>query len=150
MSNTLKGSMEDLAWAIARVAHQGQSYKRIGCDWEYMTHIKRVVHNLGQVTEMVKVVGILHDVVEDSDITIKEIHRIFGSGVSDAVYSISRQEDEQYGEYIVRCSQNRTAKLVKGVDMADHILHCVRPDAIENWKSLLDRYTEGLRILHSL
>ena len=150
MSKTLDNSMIDMAWAIAHKAHAGQVYERGNCNWEYITHIKRVVHNLGDVPSAIKIIAILHDVVEDSDVTFREIGMTFGPIVCSAMVAITHTDDETYSEYIKRCSQNPIAKMVKAIDIADHILHCVRPDCTGDWKSMLDRYSFALRLLFNL
>lgn len=150
MSKTLEKSMEDMAWAIANKAHAGQVYVRRDCEWEYITHIKRVAHALKDAPIEFRITGILHDVVEDSDITSNEVGDIFGDVVGAAVYCLSRRDDEKYEDYILGCRSNTVAKAVKGVDIADHITHCVRPDAPHNWRSMLDRYSAALRLLYNL
>ena len=150
MSKTLDNSMIDMAWVIANKAHAGQGYERAKCTWEYITHIKRVVHNLGDVPIEVKIVGILHDVVEDSDMTGTEVTILFGYKVGQAVHQLSERENEPYNAYIERCATNPIAKMVKSVDIADHILHCVRPDRTHDWETLLQRYIKGMAVLHSI
>lgn len=149
ISSTLMNSYEAIAWAIAKEAHKGQVYKRSNMNWEYITHIKRVVHMLEDASWKVKIVAILHDVVEDSDILCWEIGDIFDEEIAIAVHAISRvKKTESYTHYITRCGKNRIARKVKSADLADHIVNCIRPDAPDNWKSMLDRYTEAMRILH--
>ncbi len=150
MSKTLDKSMVDMAWAIANKAHAGQIYKRKDCEWEYITHVKRVVHALRDAPIEFRVAGILHDVVEDSDMTSGEVRDIFGEAVGAAVHFLSRLEDEIYKDYILRCKSNTIARAVKSVDLADHILHCVRPDAYADWRGMLDRYSYALRLLFNL
>ena len=65
---------------IARLAHRGQKDKA-GND--YFAHPEAVAAMLDTPEE--KVVGYLHDTVEDTEVTVGEIRGIFGDRIADAV-----------------------------------------------------------------
>ena len=65
---------------IAKLAHAGQVDKA-GND--YFSHPEAVAAMLDTPKE--KVVGYLHDTVEDTDVTVEEIREIFGDAIADAV-----------------------------------------------------------------
>ena len=65
---------------ISKLAHKGQVDKA-GID--YFTHPEAVAAMLDTPQE--KVVGYLHDTVEDTDVTVEEIREIFGDEIADAV-----------------------------------------------------------------
>ena len=64
--------------------------------------------------------ALLHDVVEDSNVTIPMIELLFGSEVSTVVDALTRRDTETYAKYIERLSENKIAKSVKLFDLADH------------------------------
>lgn len=115
-----------MASALAIRVHEGQVDK---CSEPYMGHVERVVTSAYDfVLEyggldsllLVHVVGLLHDVVEDSDVLIEEIFRDFGSDVRNAVDAITHRPNEPYWNYITRCGRNRVATAVKLADIVDN------------------------------
>ena len=71
--------------------------------------------------ELPRVVAWLHDVVEDSDVTLADIERDFGASVATAVDSLTRREGESYhDEYLARVLESPLAVLVKWADLADN------------------------------
>lgn len=117
---------ENAAWFIAENAHYGQKYG----DEPYINHIKRVFLRVSEITEnrgineITKLVSILHDTVEDSDVSLDEIEELFGARVRFGVDSITRKKEEDYFEYIKRLSQNNVSKIVKVCDLLDNLQHC--------------------------
>lgn len=83
----------DQAIAFAAVAHAGQVRKYDGLP--YITHPLRVMTILKNtaaiVTEDQLVAAVLHDVVEDTPVSIETIERRFGSGVAALVFDLTDQ-----------------------------------------------------------
>jgi len=103
-------SMIEKALEIAMKAHNGQKDKS-GND--YIFHPIRVMER-GK-TEIEKICGLLHDVVEDSDLTFEDLKK---EGFSDDVISTLRcltkeSENEDYDLFIERVIQNPVAVKVK-------------------------------------
>lgn len=97
--------------------------------------------------------AVLHDTVEDSEMTIEEISKDFGSEVSEIVDIVTRRKNENYTEFIerVRNSGNERAIAIKRADMFDNIkrakaLASVDPKASEK---LLTKYTSHIIMLGS-
>lgn len=69
------------------------------------------------------VVGILHDLVEDTEYTKDQLYEDFGYSIGDAVMTVTKDENEKYQEYIQRvlASKNLIAFVVKKADMKDHM-----------------------------
>lgn len=63
-----QNSLLDKAIEIAREAHQGQIDK---AGKPYIEHPLRVMNNLTTVEE--KIVGVLHDTIEDSELTLDDL-----------------------------------------------------------------------------
>lgn len=103
---------------IAVAAHKGQKDKS-GAD--YILHPLRVMER-GK-SEIEKICGVLHDVVEDSEWTFEMLKN---EGFSDEVIAVLRcvtkeSEKEDYDVFINRIAQNPTAVEVKINDLLDNM-----------------------------
>ena len=87
----------------------------------YIGHVIRVM-NAGQTLQE-KIVGALHDVVEDSDLTIDDLRlKGFDNNIVEAVDAITYYDDvETYYEYIERVIKNPIAVKVKLNDLSDNM-----------------------------
>lgn len=103
---------------IATEAHRGQVDKA-GND--YILHPLRVME-LGNSLEE-KIVGILHDVVEDTDWTFERLaDEGFSPTVLDALRCVTKlSEDEPYDHFISRVQANPIAIAVKLNDLSDNM-----------------------------
>ena len=70
-------------------AHKGQYRK--GTNVPYISHLVNVMKILCEIgcSEEVIVAGILHDVLEDTDISIEQVEKEFGQGVAELVRGAS-------------------------------------------------------------
>ena len=103
---------------IATEAHQGQ-FDKAGRD--YIGHPLRVME-MGK-TEEEKIVGVLHDVIEDTDWTFEKLAE---EGFSDEVIAALRcvtkiSENENYDDFIDRVKKNPLAAAVKINDLTDNM-----------------------------
>ena len=108
----------DRAIEIATQAHKGQFDKS---GKEYIGHPLRVME-MG-MTEQEKIVGVLHDVVEDSDWTFEALE---AEGFSPEIISALRcvtktSENENYDDFIERVKKNPLATAVKINDLTDNM-----------------------------
>lgn len=103
---------------IATEAHRGQVDKA-GND--YIQHPLRVME-AGKTTNE-KIVGVLHDVVEDTNWTFGDIAAEgFSSEVIEALKCVTKlSEDEPYNEFIERVKVNPLAVAVKLNDLTDNM-----------------------------
>jgi (p)ppGpp synthase/HD superfamily hydrolase len=125
--------------AFATGAHTGQMYS----DEPYINHCKRVANKMVQPVD--KAVALLHDVVEDTPITVDQIRALFGDEVADAVDSITRRKSELHLEnYIPRVAMSKIATRVKIMDLVENIEHA---KTSETHKSLLPRYHTAISYL---
>ena len=72
-------------------------------------------------------VGLCHDLLEDTDATIKEICEVTGFSeefVADVLGALTKQKSEMYLEYINRLKKNESkySYIVKLADMKDHLM----------------------------
>lgn len=109
-------SYADKALEFARKAHAGQKDKA-GAD--YILHPIKVA--LYMDTDEEKAVAYLHDVLEDTDITLEDLKKCFPNEIADAVVDITKRNDESYENYIKRLSRCKTAKKVKAADLLHNL-----------------------------
>lgn len=130
---------------LAESIHAGQKYR----DEPYIEHIKRVADGVAKLTSdpLAIVVAILHDSVEDSDLTIDQIEVEFGKEVAADVKALTKQNNEDYQDYIARVAQRHRARLVKIADLQDNIAHASLPDSSKRVQDLLPRYYRALEFL---
>lgn len=109
--------MLEKAIEIAVEAHRGQLDK---AGKIYILHPMRVMLRGKNETEMI--VGILHDVVEDTPVTL-EMLRIegFSEEVIDALACLTKEKGEDYGHFIDRVLTNPLATQVKLYDIEDNL-----------------------------
>lgn len=138
--------MSDLTQAIqlAATAHQGQTDK---AGQPYILHPLRVM--LALEGEEDRIAAVLHDVVEDTQISACDLRRKgFSEIVIEAVLALTRKHGETYDSFIARCTTNDIARRVKLADIADNM----RPDRVEAAKldsRLLERYQQARSILEA-
>lgn len=132
---------------IAASAHKNQADKGGS---PYILHPIRVMMSLD--TEDEKIVGVLHDVVEDSDVWNFERLREegFEENILSALKSVTKlSEDEDYQQFIKRAAQNDIGRNVKIADIKDN-LDVTRIGTL-NEKDLLriNKYKEALLFLEN-
>lgn len=131
------------AISIATEAHRGQFDK---AGFPYIAHPFRVMmrlHNEGH-SEEILVAAILHDAVEDTNVTIEFIADEFGAEVARIVAAVSR-EDETYMEFIGRVKMaGNKAIAIKLADIDDNT-DLRRPRI----KHLAERYAKAKELLLS-
>lgn len=101
---------------IAADAHDGQVDKNGD---PYILHPIRVMAR-GK-TEVEMIVGVLHDVCEDTHVEIGYIMHTFGKRISLAVEALTRGENEVYSEFIIRVDCSELATAVKLNDLYDNL-----------------------------
>lgn len=112
MSNLLQKAIE-----IATKAHAGQLDK---AGEPYIEHPMRVM--VAGATDDEKIVGALHDVIEDTHWTFEAlIAEGFPMHIITALRHITRLPDEPYDKFILRVKKNRLATAVKLNDLSDNM-----------------------------
>lgn len=102
------------AMLVATLAHAGQVDK---AGRPYIDHPRRVVELLDDPSDEEKTVGWLHDVVEDTPVTLEAIEQTFGPVIADAVDAITHRPHEPSTLYYERVRQNPIARAVKIKDV---------------------------------
>jgi (p)ppGpp synthase/HD superfamily hydrolase len=103
---------------IATEAHRGQ-FDKAGCD--YIEHPLRVMAAGKSLDE--KIVGVLHDVVEDTNWTFEDLAAEgFSAEVIEALRCVTKlSESEPYDKFIARVKRNPLAVAVKLNDLSDNM-----------------------------
>lgn len=116
-------NLVNLAYHLAVVAHDGQYRK--GSGEPYMNHVDRVAN--GVYGWKAICVAYLHDVVEDTNVSLEAIYQLFPEEIVDAVIILTRNPDDPlqatYMDYIalVASSGNDLAIKVKLSDLDDNM-----------------------------
>lgn len=96
---------------------------------DYANHYIRVAFegqfDRDESDEERKIIGILHDLVEDSDWTIRDLKAVgFSDRVIDGVRAVTKKKKgEKYFSFIERCSRNKDALWVKPRDLKHNSGH---------------------------
>lgn len=131
----------DIAIKIAVNAHSGQVDK---ANQPYILHPLRVMFALDN--EKDKIVGVLHDVIEDTNITYEYlISNKFGGEIEilEALRSVTRKENETYEEFINRVALNPIGKRVKLADLQDNMDISRIPNPTEKDYFRMKKYKEA-------
>ena len=136
MTNYIQKAQE-----IATKAHMGQVDK---AGKDYINHPKRVAERLLNESENVQVVAWLHDVVEDTSITLKDLEQIFNKDVIDALTLLTHDKSVPYMEYVEKISHNEIARKVKMSDLIDN-MNLSRLDIKNITNNELDRVEKYLK-----
>lgn len=133
---------------IAVLAHKGQTDKGGN---PYILHPLRVMMALDSERE--KIVGVLHDVVEDSDWTFGDLEKEgFGPDVLEAIKSVTKNHDEHgtdegYFRFVERARQNPIGRKVKVADLRDNMDLSRLPEVDEKTRQRIDKYRRSLNVL---
>lgn len=101
------------AYEIASMAHKNQKDKG---GIEYINHPVAVSALVGSLEE--KIVALLHDVVEDTRVTLEELKSFgFNDNVIAAIDAISKKVGESTDDYMNRVKNNKLACSVKKADL---------------------------------
>lgn len=122
-----------LAAMLAAEVHAGQ-FQRCNNDGAttsvmssgipYISHVRRVVSRVmgGGYGGAYVCVAWLHDVVEDTRVTLDELRAMgFNKKVVEAVDALTKRDDESYEGFVRRAYKNSVARVVKTADVEDHL-----------------------------
>ncbi|GBF27060.1 GTP pyrophosphokinase [bacterium MnTg02] len=88
----------------------------------YIRHPIRVAFEVAHMGPEYELVGLFHDLVEDTACTLDDIRKIWGATIADGVAAITHHEDEDYfAEYLPRVMQNLHARTAKKADANDNL-----------------------------
>ena len=134
-----------LASKIAYKAHEGQTDK---AGVPYIFHPIHIAEQMD--SEESCVVALLHDVIEDSDITLEILSKYFNDDIITALRVLTKKENDDYVMYIKRVKTNKLATKVKIKDL-EHNRDLTRLDEVtdkDRKRSL--KYWQAIRYLEDI
>lgn len=139
-------SLTNKAMRIAYNAHHGQY------DVNGVPYIFHPYHVAEQMTdETTACTALLHDVAEDTDITIEQLEKEFPAEVTEALKLLTHDKDTDYFEYIEKIKANPIAKAVKLADIKHNSdmgritdREAVGEEKIRHWE---EKYSRAVQIL---
>lgn len=138
-------SILDAAVALACRVHAGQVDKS---GKPYILHPLRLMLKFEDVDE--QVVSVLHDVVEDGDVTLDELRELgVSSAAVAAIDCLSKREGELYEDFIARIKPNDLARRVKIADIRDNLDLTRLPQVSDKDLQRVAKYHRALRELMS-
>ncbi len=131
---------------LAKQHHKGQT-DRTGKP--YIEHPLRVMNQMKSEEE--KIVAVLHDIVEDTDISLNDLRNEgFSEEVVSAVECLTKQDGENYDSYIERISFNPLAVKIKLADLEDNRDLTRLPQVTDKDLERLEKYDKALEKLTRL
>lgn len=127
------------AMNIAYKSHHKQKDKG---GFPYINHPLHIAEEMDD--EYSTCVALLHDVVEDSDITLNDLSKIFPPEVIKAIDLLTRKDNILYADYIKQIKTNEIATKVKLADLAHNMdkTRCIdKPIKMELIEKYLMAYT---------
>ena len=134
------------AMGIAYAAHHGQT------DKTGLPYIYHPIHLAESMTdEASTIVALLHDVAEDTDITIDDLAKEgFDNNILTALTLLTHNPAEEYMDYISRLSTCPLARRVKLADLR-HNSDTTRLDSVdEKMAQRLKKYDRAIRLLEAV
>ena len=112
-NKNMKQSQSEKAYEIAKKAHLGQVDK---AGEDYIKHPEKVASFVK--TDEEKAVAYLHDVIEDTELTLENLYEYdFSKEVIEAVDIITKKRGEDYQSYLNSVKKNKLARAVKLADL---------------------------------
>ena len=134
-----------LASKIAYKAHEGQTDK---AGVPYIFHPIHIAEQMD--SEESCVVALLHDVIEDSDITLEILSKYFNDDIIAALRVLTKKENDDYIMYIKRVKTNKLAAKVKIKDL-EHNRDLTRLDEVtDKDRKRSMKYWEAIRYLEDI
>ena len=136
----------DRAIELAKQHHEGQTDK---AGKPYIEHPLRVMNQVESEEE--KIVAVLHDIVEDTNISLNDLRNEgFSEEVVSAVECLTKQDGENYDSYIERISFNPLAVKIKLADLEDNRDLTRLPEVTDKDLERVEKYDKALEKLTRL
>lgn len=143
VKDTLNSPMVEKAFEICFKAHGKQMDL---CGKPYIFHPVHLAEQMDTESEICT--ALLHDVVEDSDYTLKDLKNVgFSQEVLDAVALMTHAKEVPYMEYVCAIRKNKIARKVKKADLRHNSDTKRKPVVTEKDRKRLQKYKIALAIL---
>lgn len=141
--------MLDKAIRVATKAHAGQKDK---AGQPYILHPLRVMFS--RKNEAERICAVLHDVIEDTDISLEYLREQgFSKEILAALDALTKRDNEKYDDFIGRVIENKIACYVKLADLSDNmnlsrISNPTEEDykRVEKYRKAADRIFESMEL----
>jgi (p)ppGpp synthase/HD superfamily hydrolase len=134
------------AIALAAAAHAGQLEKN---GTPYILHPLRVMMSVGGAGPGAQIAAVLHDVVEDTSITLEDLRAAgFSAEILEAIATLTHDKSTDYFTYIRAAAANEIARAVKRADLRDNMDLSRIPEPQEKDHVRIARYHDALSILN--
>ena len=136
--------MTNKAMRVAYDAHRDQ------VDKGGVPYIFHPYHLAEQMNNEIRVcAALLHDVVEDTDITLEHLKSEFPPAVTDIVQLLTHEEEVDYYEYVAGICTNEDAAFVKLADLVHNMREdrLVKQQSNEQIQRRFQKYAEALRMV---
>ncbi len=131
------------AISIAKLAHKGQLDKG---NKPYIEHPKYIASKM--VLDEEKIVAFLHDVVEDTNVTLKDLSSEgFDELIIEALTLLTHQKEVLYFEYINHIKKNELARKVKIEDLKHNLDISRINNPTKKDIERIEKYKKALNIL---
>lgn len=132
---------------IAEIYHKGQVDK---AGKPYMNHLRAVSDGVRDLGETYAIIGLLHDTLEDTDMTIEKLRTLFGDTIADAVSLLTHDDKIPYLDYIrnLKKSGNPYAIEVKKSDLRNNMDLSRLNQVTEKDLKRLEKYKKAYAILN--
>ncbi len=132
-NTVVTGSRLHDAIILAAKAHKGQLRK--GTNIDYLVHPMEVLEILSSMNADIdlKIAGVLHDTVEDTDLTLTKIQEIFGDDVANLVGKHTENKDLTWDE-----RKRNAIETLRSADQRYQML--ILADALSNLRSMSADY----------
>jgi (p)ppGpp synthase/HD superfamily hydrolase len=138
-------SLED-AILLAVQAHHGQKDKSGA---PYILHPLRLMFQ--QKDEVAMAAAVLHDVVEDTPVTLEQLRQAgFSEEIVAAVACLTHDPQDSYEDYVAKIKTNPVARAVKLSDLEDNMRLQRMPSLTEKDWARLQRYHRAWQELRLL
>jgi (p)ppGpp synthase/HD superfamily hydrolase len=132
----------EVADEMAEKAHKGQ-WDRSGVP--YIEHPRTVAGYLKEPKE--KIIGLLHDTLEDTSLTEKDLRPVFGDEITDTVLRLTHRQGEDYETYIERISEDPLASKVKLADLRHNMQISRLPVVTQTDIERMEKYKKAYKVL---
>ena len=138
-------TLTNKAMRIAYTAHHGQ------LDYNGIPYIFHPIHLAEQMDDEISCcAALLHDVVEDTDVTMEDLAREFPAEVIEVLKLLTHDDDVPYFDYVREIKKHPVAKKVKLADLAHNSdqTRCIGSDlTLERLAYWKDKYAKAQTIL---
>ena len=137
----------DLTYKAMKIAYKAHEEQADALGAPYIFHPARV--GAAFDTEAEVCVGLLHDVIEDTEVTIEDLRKAgFTEDILKALSLLTHEKSVPYMDYVAAIAENPLARAVKIEDLKDNIKR--EPEGEKRNEKRFEKHIRALEYLESL